>query len=296
MTREKSCGAVIFFPVGKERLYLIEQMRKGHFSMCKGHVEAGESERETAAREIREETALRVRFLDGFRETEEYSPYEGCMKEVVFFLAQAESTRVSPQPEEVRDILWLPRELALKQLSFESDREILRRADVFLSAAGNGEAQRAEKGLAIEPYTADRIDDVVHFEEDLRREEDVWGWDIDDAYLESVRKSFRDDSFRDSISLLAYSDGKVVGRIDSSMIKSRFDGSTKAYLDWICVLKSQRHRGVAQALLRELKARLRERGVATLVALTAANDEAQRFYRAIPDSEMHDVGIWIDVK
>ncbi len=290
MIREKSCGAVIFFPVGEERLYLIEQMRKGHFSICKGHVEGAETERETAAREIREETALTVRFVDGFRETEEYSPYEGCMKEVVFFLAQADSTRVRPQPEEVREIFWLPLSLALRQLSYESDREILRRADAFLSGGA------ASSGPEIVPYTADRIPDVVDFEQRLRQEEDVWGWEIDEAYLESVKKSFLDEGFRDSISLLALLDGKVVGRIDSALIRSRFDGSVKAYLDWICVLKSARHQGIAQALLAELRRILKSRGVSTLIALTASNEEAQRFYRAVPDSQMHDVGIWIDVK
>ena len=150
--------------------------------------------------------------------------------------------------------------------------------------------------LEIREYTAERIDDVVRFEHELRREEDVWGWEIDAAYLESVRKSFSDESFRDSLSLLAYADGRVVGRIDAAMIKSRFDGSTKAYLDWICVLKSARHQGVAQRLLGELRGRLKERGVDTLIALTAANEEAQRFYRAVPDSIMRDTGIWIDIK
>ena len=52
---------------------------------------------------------------------------------------------------------------------------------------------------------------------------------------------------------------------------------------------------MAQALLNELKSLLKKRGVDTLIALTAANEEAQRFYKAIPNSEMHDVGIWIDV-
>ena len=150
--------------------------------------------------------------------------------------------------------------------------------------------------IEIRPYTAERIDDVVRFEQALRAEEDVWGWEIDAAYLESVKKSFLDESFRDSVSLLAYADGKVVGRIDACMLKSRFDGSTKAYLDWICVLKSFRHRGVAQALLDELRGELKARVIDTLVALTAANEEAQRFYQAIPDSEMHDVGIWINIK
>ena len=147
----------------------------------------------------------------------------------------------------------------------------------------------------IRPYTAERIADVVQFEQALRAEEDFWGWEIDEAYLASVRKSFEDASFRDSISLLAYADGRVVGRIDSSMIRSHFDGSVKAYLDWICVIKSCRHQGVAQQLLEALRQQLKERSIDTLIALTAANEEAQRVYRAVPHSVMRDTGIWIDI-
>ena len=150
--------------------------------------------------------------------------------------------------------------------------------------------------IEIRPYTADRVDDVVRFEKELRVQEDVWGWEIDDAYIESVKKSFADESFNDSISLLAYDGTDVAGRIDCCMLKSRFDGSTKAYLDWICVLKSYRHKGIAQALLTALREQLKARGIDTLIALTAANDEAQSFYKAVPDSVMRDTGIWIDIK
>ncbi len=150
--------------------------------------------------------------------------------------------------------------------------------------------------ISIKPYTKDRIKDVLQFEKELRIEEDCWGWDIDDEYRTSVYNSFNDQSFDDSVSLLAYADEKVVGRIDSCMIKSHFDGSTKAYLDWICVIKSYRHHGVAQALLDALRKELKERNVDTMIALTASNEEAQRFYRAVPDSVMRDVGIWIDIK
>lgn len=80
--------------------------------------------------------------------------------------------------------------------------------------------------------------------------------------------------FANSISLLAYDGGRVVGRIDSSMIASHFDGSVKAYLDWICVIKSCRHRGVAQQLMQSLRAELKKAGVDTLVGLIAANEEA----------------------
>ena len=150
--------------------------------------------------------------------------------------------------------------------------------------------------IIIERYTRERIGDVIDFERRLREEESFWGWEIDRDYIEKVERSFDDAAFDRSVSLLAYVDGRVIGRIDSSMIASRFDGSKKAYLDWICVLKSRRHMGAAQRLMEALREELKRMGVDTLVGLTAANEEAQSFYRKLPDSLMRDVGIWIDIK
>ena len=149
--------------------------------------------------------------------------------------------------------------------------------------------------IQVVPYTKADIPDVLSFERRLREEEADWGWVIDDAYIAQVEKSFEGDTFRDALSYLAYLDGQVVGRIDGALIRSHFDGSTKAYLDWICVIKSYRHRGVGQALLERLRQELKARGVDTLIALTASNEEAQRFYKSVPNSCMRDVGIWIDV-
>lgn len=149
--------------------------------------------------------------------------------------------------------------------------------------------------IIIEKYTKERIDDVIQFELDLRKEENFWGWEINDEYIQSVKDSFENEAFNHSISLLAYVDNKVVGRIDSSMIYSHFDGSIKAYLDWICVIKSYRHYGVAQSLMSELRKQLKNKGVNTLVALIASNDEAQRFYRSLENAEIRDEGIWIDL-
>lgn len=130
---EKSCGAVIYTVQNGTRFYLVEQMQKGHVSLCKGHVEQDESEHETAIREIREETGLEVEFVKGFRKTIAYSPSTDCMKTVVFFLARAEHTSVRAQEEEVRAIQWLPFEDAVEALTFDSTREILRQADAFLN-------------------------------------------------------------------------------------------------------------------------------------------------------------------
>ena len=149
--------------------------------------------------------------------------------------------------------------------------------------------------MEIKHYTKDRILDVLQFEHDLRAEENFWNWEIDEKYIADVTASFENPAFANSLSLLAYMDGKVVGRIDSTKICSHFDGSTKAYLDWICVIKSYRHKGVAQMLLEELRKQLKELGIETLIALTASNEESQRFYKKVPNSEMRDIGIWIDI-
>ena len=137
MIREKSCGAAIFIRRNGQPLYLIETMRQGHHSLCKGHMEDGETELETARREIMEETALSVRFIDGFRRTISYSPYAGCVKEVVFFVAEADSDNATPQLSELSSVSFLPIDEALSVLTYEDDRRILRAADAFLTESGS---------------------------------------------------------------------------------------------------------------------------------------------------------------
>lgn len=133
MKQEKSCGAVVYAETGRGRLYLIEKMLHGHFGLPKGHVEPGENEKQTAEREILEETGLTVSVDTRFREVTTYSPAPGVMKDVVFFVAKARSTRATPQPTEVESISFLPLERALARLTYESDREVMRRADSYLS-------------------------------------------------------------------------------------------------------------------------------------------------------------------
>lgn len=149
--------------------------------------------------------------------------------------------------------------------------------------------------MEIKEYTKERIPDVLQFEQNLRLEENHWGWEINEKYTDNITKSFENAAFDNSVSLLAYMDGKVVGRIDSTLIYSRFDGSTKAYLDWICVIKSYRHKGVAQALMSSLRTELKKRGADTLIGLIDSNKNAQRFYRNLPNAQIKDEGIWIDL-
>ena len=150
----------------------------------------------------------------------------------------------------------------------------------------------------IKPFEKDDIDRVIAFERDLREQEpDTYYWDPDETYKKQLEQSFEDERFNTAISFIAVKEDKVIGRIDASVISSRSDASCfSAYMDWICVLKSERHNRVAQALLGALREECRKQGVGVLIALMANNDEAQRFYNSVEGASIHDTGIWIDIK
>lgn len=151
--------------------------------------------------------------------------------------------------------------------------------------------------ITIKKFEKEDIQKVITFEKKLREEEpDTYYWDPDESYVKSLDKSFDDQRFNTAISFIALKDDMVIGRIDASIITSRSDAICySAYLDWICVLKSERHKGVAQKLLDALREQCKKEGVGTLIALSANNDEAQRFYKSIKNASMHDTGVWIDI-
>lgn len=151
--------------------------------------------------------------------------------------------------------------------------------------------------LEIRKFEKNDIDRVIAFEKELRRQEpDTYYWEPDESYRNQLEQSFEDQRFNTAISFIALKEENVVGRIDAALISSRSDASCfSAYLDWICVLKSERHQKVAQALLKELINECKRQGAGVLIALMASNDEAQRFYKSVENASIHDTGIWIDI-
>ena len=62
MISEKSVGAILFVKE-KEPRYLLLHYEAGHWDFPKGHVEAGEQEPDTIAREVEEETGVRGKII-----------------------------------------------------------------------------------------------------------------------------------------------------------------------------------------------------------------------------------------
>ncbi len=133
---EKSCGAVILYKDTKTSEYsiLLVKNHNGRFySFPKGHVELRENEKQTAIREVKEETDLDVEILDGFREVSDYCPFGKIRKRVVFFLAIARSNRIKIQESEIDSYNWVPLKEAEKGCTYDNDRRIIHKVRRYLS-------------------------------------------------------------------------------------------------------------------------------------------------------------------
>ncbi|MBE6753228.1 MAG: NUDIX domain-containing protein [Ruminococcaceae bacterium] len=136
MITEKSCGAVVFTKENGCIRYLIIQSREGFYGFPKGHMESGETEVQTALREIAEETGLSVNIIDGFRTVDSH-PFERDgetrMKHIVYFLAEYSNQIPAAQETELNGLHLMDYETAIAAFQFESSGRILTEAHTFLT-------------------------------------------------------------------------------------------------------------------------------------------------------------------
>ena len=106
----KSCGVLPYREIGGEREYLIvfEQFSQC-WSLPKGHMEAGETEVETALRELWEETGLTAELQEDKRAVIEYPISAVSRKQVIFFPGKVSGNPV-PHPGEIESFRWVKAE------------------------------------------------------------------------------------------------------------------------------------------------------------------------------------------
>jgi bis(5'-nucleosidyl)-tetraphosphatase len=143
MPVERSVGTVIYIREGGKIYYLLlhypsisHRAEENYWDFPKGHIEKGERAEDTAKREAEEETGLKdVRIVEGFKETIKYFfkfQGENILKFATFYLAEAKTKKVKISGEHI-GFKWLPYEEALEQLKFKNAKEILQKANNFLS-------------------------------------------------------------------------------------------------------------------------------------------------------------------
>ncbi len=147
MPSEKSCGAVIF-KEGKERKYLLLHYEGGHWDFVKGHVERGETEKETVLRETQEEVGTtEVSFIEGFRHRIGYYYRRAgatVFKEVIFYLLESKTDAVRLSREHV-GFDWMSYARAYDRLTYKNAKETISKAREYLEGLDQGKQLGAAK-------------------------------------------------------------------------------------------------------------------------------------------------------
>lgn len=126
---EKSCGAIVIYKSGDHcKILLVRNHNGRNYSFPKGHVEQGETEEQTAIREVKEETGLDITIIPSFREVADYCPFGKIRKRVVFFMAQTMSDEVHIQEEEIDSYIWVDLNEAHHRCTYDNDLRVIRKA------------------------------------------------------------------------------------------------------------------------------------------------------------------------
>lgn len=129
--RYASSGGIVWHD---GRVLLVRKKCPPEVRLPKGHIEPGETRVAAAVREVGEETGyvdLRVVRDLGSLEVEFDLGHERVQRHESFFLMDLASLQVRPRPEKEREkfeVIWVSPAEALAELTFESEREFLRRA------------------------------------------------------------------------------------------------------------------------------------------------------------------------
>ena len=122
MIKEKSCGCII---INDGKVLLIKSTR-GHWDFPKGHIEKNETEKETALREVKEETNLDVTIISERKYINHYITDTEIDKTVVYFIAKKIGGEEKPQEGETIEVKWFKFKEALETLTFDNTKEILK--------------------------------------------------------------------------------------------------------------------------------------------------------------------------
>ncbi|MBU1031903.1 NUDIX hydrolase [Patescibacteria group bacterium] len=128
MKREFSAGGIVFN--NKGQVLVTQHSQNKHWSFPKGLIDSGQTPEEAALREVKEEGGVKAEIIDKIG----YSKYiyslngEKIFKVVTYFLMKYISGDPKDHDWEVEEAGWYEPEDALKQLTFNQDKELLKKA------------------------------------------------------------------------------------------------------------------------------------------------------------------------
>ncbi len=134
---EFSAGGIVY-KKEEDGIYVLLIRVKNRWSFPKGNIEKGESKEEAALREVKEETGIEGEIEDFVGEEEYWYQLHGekIHKFVYFYLMKYKGGEIKPQKEEINEAKFVKIDEALKILTYDTDRILLKRAIEILKKKG----------------------------------------------------------------------------------------------------------------------------------------------------------------
>jgi 8-oxo-dGTP pyrophosphatase MutT (NUDIX family) len=133
MVSEFSAGGVVF-NAARDVVVIVPTRRAADGSrvlaLPKGHPDGAESPAEAALREVREETGIDAEVIESLGQVRYWYQRGGrrVAKAVEFFLLRYLSGDVADHDHEVEDACWIAADEAAERLTYDGEREMVRRA------------------------------------------------------------------------------------------------------------------------------------------------------------------------
>jgi mutator protein MutT len=130
MLREFSAGGIVF---NKEGQVLLTQNSSNHYwGFPKGHIEKGQTSKEAAIREVREEGGVEAEIVTKVGDSKYIYTHpetkEKIFKVVTFYLMNYLSGEPDVHDWEVTESRWFDPEEALKTIDFPANKKLLQKA------------------------------------------------------------------------------------------------------------------------------------------------------------------------
>lgn len=124
LKKEKSCGCII---IKDKKVLLVYEKNRNFWGFPKGHMEDGETEIETALREVKEEVGLDVEIDKKRRYTLNYVIGNEIDKTTVLYIAKAKNEKTIMQESEIENTKWCSFEEALNMLTFDDWKDMFKK-------------------------------------------------------------------------------------------------------------------------------------------------------------------------
>lgn len=136
---DNAYGVIPVYSKEKDRLYLVTKSRSGRWVFPKGHSLLGEDDLKAARRELQEEVGItNPKILKDFSVYQNYSfnflGFLPVKKTIKFFVGKVANKNVDLDEKEMVDYQWVNLEKAVKLLSRDSGKEILKKIDQKLNS------------------------------------------------------------------------------------------------------------------------------------------------------------------